>query len=51
MLINLLGKFIMLITKDSYAAKFAMVTAALPLFMMLMAGLLVFAFGMAFISR
>ncbi|HEY3299193.1 MAG TPA: hypothetical protein VGJ90_00315 [Methylophilaceae bacterium] len=41
----------MLITKDSYATKCAMVTAAAPLFMMLMAGLIVFACGMALISR
>jgi hypothetical protein len=41
----------MFITKDSYATKCAMVTAAAPLFMMLMAGLMVFAFSMALVSR
>lgn len=41
----------MIIAKDSYATKLAMVTAATPLFMMLMAGLFVFACGMALISR
>jgi hypothetical protein len=41
----------MYISKSSLATKVAMVTAASPLFVMLMAGLIVFALGLALISR